>query len=289
MEPRTVPRDLKLLCRLISLHDKRDMIAGTVTLYVGTKSEDFELRGLVDIGRSIKCLIFKRSVSDSQVETILAFNWFAPTGITDYVTLGWSLISQSINTTDGLLSDFATDAAAQFGTNGLVESEIKNLSANDTITITGFSMGGVVSHGMANHLVQRFDISPARIKVISFGSSRPGSKLLHESFEKFNAESMNVVLINRTVSGTEFDPVARMPSTSKGFDCHPNLHLLFNGKIHRISDVEKETLLENPEDVDTEGSNVLFNCLFRLSPFSGVFKERYKQMHSILTYYEQMQ
>jgi len=295
---RPVSRELKLLCRLVALHAKAGLVPGPISIYLGPVTERLTVIASLEVGRGIRCLAFRREGRAPKVEEgeaeelILAFNWFSPKGLVDYLALGWSLASQEIEDErgEGVFSRFSRDTARNFCEDPVLLDILKELpERNGTITLTGFSMGGALCHSVAYHLIEQLKVSQS-VKLVAFGSSRPGSAKLAEWFDrKLHPDSMNVILAGSAeIPVSIYDPVSTIPSAKRGFDVHPKVSVLFEGEIYRVSPDELVQMDNLDDEGDSSSWKILTNFVVHRSPFGRAFRELYEQLHSILKYYENM-
>lgn len=128
------PKDIKILCRLIAAHQKKPQPKSFVKFFVDGETHEFRTLLNVDIGQNVRCLAFERKQGLSRVslgqsfelsEVIFAFNWFSPTGLWDYLSLGLKLLvsSSGIGTTYNMCGDVPMHQALSF----LCNPEIRDL------------------------------------------------------------------------------------------------------------------------------------------------------------------
>lgn len=267
------------------------------------------------------------SFSYEEAEVVFAFNWFSPKTFWDYITLGYRLsrvhgIEQVFNMCNAAsfeqAQEFLRDPTLREFVHelklGYVPDQVSNAASHlrrsniplqpadvgihenyihaKNVTLTGFSMGASNSHAVAVMLKEIHQL-PHQLRVVGFGSPRPGNEKLTEWFKaNLSPDSLNVVLCDvknmanndvTPISAYIYDPVTLGPSSTKGFDIHPNLHILDKTdsswlkqmtiqERQRIKFMEKEGNSVNPpsERGDPDYQDLLHSVLHYYEALTGV-------------------
>ncbi|KAH0475893.1 MAG: hypothetical protein KVP17_001752 [Porospora cf. gigantea B] len=206
-----VPEEVTVVARLVAAHLLRPAAPGRLQVsgHSGQQHE-FALLARFTVGRNVSCLAFRlvesKTLPAKSFDSLyLAFNWFKPEGLSDYVRLGSSLLWNNSVVSDAVLGSLYEDLSSKFLANSefllFLKSRLSAFHMNAQgldrtctyLHICGFSLGAGVAFGLAYKLRQ---MSPhLRIRVTGFGPTKIGSWKLRKWCEaNLDPASLSVIL-----------------------------------------------------------------------------------------------
>eukprot|EP01053_Blabericola_migrator_P000311 Blabericola_migrator_1__310@NODE_107_length_14077_cov_92_419629_g95_i0_p5_GENE_NODE_107_length_14077_cov_92_419629_g95_i0NODE_107_length_14077_cov_92_419629_g95_i0_p5_ORF_typecomplete_len393_score14_74Lipase_3/PF01764_25/1_6e09DUF676/PF05057_14/0_24_NODE_107_length_14077_cov_92_419629_g95_i026733851 len=315
--------DLKLLCRLIGLHSRKDVEVGhEVRLTINGEACLLTVAAIVNIGCNVRCIVLEETISQwsrrclqhlialdpeaggidwkepGGVHTLFAFNWFSPKSISDYISLGLQMCSNGdLDSGKHLLGKVYLEKAEDFLWSPEIIKYIDTVShgletTHRLLTLTGFSLGGAIAHAFAYLLrdVRRLSLP---IRVAGFGCPRIGSPKFNKWFlDNVTADSLNLILYDEYITDStmqiDYDPVCQRPPLMNGFTFHPNCYMLHRqfGSVRPLSQDERNFLSQQTEEKVRQSPLM---ALMQSVIGDGADKDRrWKKLHGLVKYYEAM-
>eukprot|EP00918_Siedleckia_nematoides_P088195 GHVU01193834.1.p1 GENE.GHVU01193834.1~~GHVU01193834.1.p1 ORF type:complete len:301 (+),score=48.45 GHVU01193834.1:157-1059(+) len=293
-------QDLRMLLRLVALHEKKVEVDKDVRVYVSGQENKFKCISHVDIGRNVKCLMMKQmtgTAGGGTARLVLAFSWFSPRGVWDWAGLGYSLASSSVPS-GAMVSPVYSDLAASFLEDGrglkerLREEVAACCGASEglELILTGFSLGGAVAYAMAYQLLETHrlvDQKAEAIRVVAFGSGRVGSEEFSSwCASNLRADSATVMIKAPPDSSTtaaaaveeSYDLACLAPPLSAGFGIQPFPRVLSMGRTAPLTPAETDEI----RSLDLQAATSAMGRMVSMSRSSG------GPLHSVSRYYEEL-
>jgi len=222
-----------ICCRLVAQLDK-ESLPENLKLFIAGQQRGFKVVLQVDLGQNRKCF---GCIPDGTEDLIVAFSWFNPRNVVDLATLGMKMTKQRIQGNRNLT--FSALAEEYYSAPGFAEC----VSKHSKVILTGFSMGGATANMMAFHMIEERDFK-GNVTVVGLGCPRVGNAEFAQWFRKrLNPRSRNIIAAVPAEDGDGtcplvFDPAGVGPKLADGFEPHPNLRVLYNGRVHEPSEAE---------------------------------------------------
>eukprot|EP00915_Cephaloidophora_sp_WS-2016_P006875 GHVH01009272.1.p1 GENE.GHVH01009272.1~~GHVH01009272.1.p1 ORF type:complete len:564 (+),score=74.01 GHVH01009272.1:2948-4639(+) len=152
--------------------------------------------------------VVRRSLSNAVVVT---FNWFNPSGIVEYFTLGRRLLDPHLvqlmpeEYPKVAVGDIYKEVSETFYHTTGVERLLKRVKKEEkTMIVCGFSLGGSISLCVSIMMDRVVGDASAPIRVVTFGAPRTGNLSFgHLCKQKLHPESANYVLTCGTKQSTD--------------------------------------------------------------------------------------
>ena len=206
-----VPEEVVVVARLVAAHLLRPAAPGRLQVSGHSgRLHEFALLARFTVSRNVNCLAFRliqsKSLPAKSFDTLyLAFNWFKPEGLSDYVRLGSSLLWNNSVVSDAALGSLYEDLSSKFLANSefllFLKSRLSAFHMNAQgldrtcahLHICGFSLGAGIAYGLAyklRHMSQQLSI-----RVSGFGPTKIGSWKLRKWCESnLDPASLSVIL-----------------------------------------------------------------------------------------------
>eukprot|EP00916_Digyalum_oweni_P015068 GHVL01024583.1.p1 GENE.GHVL01024583.1~~GHVL01024583.1.p1 ORF type:complete len:306 (+),score=29.24 GHVL01024583.1:56-973(+) len=273
---------LSLYCKVASLSGKP-----SIPDVVRAHQSVFKKIAVVNLGAGLRCYILEMESPTHAL--VFTFSYFDDLNPLAYMRTGLSMLL-----TSGLIeniSSFFFQRAKDFFWHKNFQEVLRSVNVSEYI-FCGFSLGGGIAHAAA-YLLDTEDwdrtnmesIQPT-ISIFTYGCARVGNESFGQWYQsRISMMSRCVILAKEEPDSTwGLDPICLSPPLGEDYCVNPNTVILCQKRWIRL---DSDAIFNHGQSEHRLSfGSVVWNLVVRQSIFDVSGKKLYKDLHSVLIYYE---